>query len=66
MALDGALAEWALDHPGDPHSQEALAAAHRHRSEWLHGYRGCFGFLTLVLRPGGGSGRAVSRVGSFG
>ncbi|MFE9395059.1 SAM-dependent methyltransferase [Streptomyces flavidovirens] len=47
----GALAEWALDHPGDPGSQEALAAADRHRSEWLHGYRDCFGFLTLVLRP---------------
>ncbi|MGW7194997.1 SAM-dependent methyltransferase [Streptomyces chryseus] len=46
----GALAEWALDHPGDPDSREALAAADRHRSDWLHGYRDCFGFLTLVLR----------------
>ncbi|MGX1884723.1 SAM-dependent methyltransferase [Streptomyces sp. NPDC055287] len=46
----GALAEWALDHPGDPGSQEALAAADQHRSDWLHGYRDYFGFLTMVLR----------------
>ncbi|MGW0560898.1 SAM-dependent methyltransferase [Streptomyces sp. NPDC003016] len=46
----GALAEWALDHPGDPLAQEALAAAEQHRSEWLHVYRDCFGFHTLVLR----------------
>ncbi|MGR8010849.1 SAM-dependent methyltransferase [Streptomyces hypolithicus] len=46
----GDLAEWALDHPDDPLSGEALAVAAQHRSEWLRGYRSCFGFLTLVLR----------------
>jgi SAM-dependent methyltransferase len=46
----GSLATWALDHPEDPDSAEALAAATTHRSQWLHGYRDSFGFLTLVLR----------------
>lgn len=46
----GALAAWALDHPGDPDAAQALAAATSHRSEWLGGYRDAFGFVTLVLR----------------
>ncbi|MFJ1749204.1 SAM-dependent methyltransferase [Streptomyces sp. NPDC088116] len=45
----GSLATWALDHPEDPDSAEVLAAAATHRSQWLHGYRDSFGFLTLVL-----------------
>lgn len=46
----GSLAEWALDHPADPDSGAALDAAAVHRAEWLHGYRGTLGFVTLVLR----------------
>lgn len=46
----GSLATWALDHPEDPDSAEVLAAAAAHRSQWLHGYRDSFGFVTLVLR----------------
>ncbi|MEU6343850.1 class I SAM-dependent methyltransferase [Streptomyces sp. NPDC046977] len=46
----GSLAAWALDHPTDPDSGQALDAAARHRTEWLHGYRGTFGFVTLLLR----------------
>ncbi|MFE4367128.1 SAM-dependent methyltransferase [Streptomyces sp. NPDC056835] len=46
----GSLATWALDHPGHPDSAEVLAFATTHRSEWLHGYRDSFGFVTLVLR----------------
>ncbi|MGW3244681.1 SAM-dependent methyltransferase [Streptomyces sp. NPDC001070] len=46
----GSLAAWALDHPGDPGSGEALEAAAVHRAEWLHGYRGTLGFVTLLLR----------------
>ncbi|MEN8652144.1 class I SAM-dependent methyltransferase [Streptomyces sp. 21So2-11] len=46
----GSLATWALDHPEDPDSAEALAVASTHRSQWLHSYRDSFGFLTLVLR----------------
>ncbi|GIF67802.1 SAM-dependent methyltransferase [Asanoa ishikariensis] len=46
----GSLAAWALDHPADPDSAEALATAATRRSEWLRGYRDTWGFLTLVLR----------------
>jgi SAM-dependent methyltransferase len=46
----GSLATWALDHPDDPDSAEVLALASTHRSQWLHGYRESFGFVTLVLR----------------
>ncbi|MDT0379513.1 class I SAM-dependent methyltransferase [Streptomyces sp. DSM 42041] len=42
----GSLAAWALDNDADA----ALEAATRHRDEWLHGYRGTLGFVTLVLR----------------
>jgi SAM-dependent methyltransferase len=50
-AWTGSLASWALDHPDDPGSSEALAAATTHRSEWLHVYREAFGFVCLILRP---------------
>ncbi|SFJ17405.1 Methyltransferase domain-containing protein [Amycolatopsis regifaucium] len=46
----GTLASWALDHPGDPDSSHALAAAATHREEWLRVYREAFGFVCLVLR----------------
>lgn len=46
----GSLASWALDHPGDPDSAEALVVASTHRDEWLGTYRSAFGFVTLVLR----------------
>ncbi|WP_240519588.1 SAM-dependent methyltransferase [Amycolatopsis antarctica] len=47
----GTLAAWALDHPDDPDSPQALAVAATHRDEWLRVYRDVFGFLCLVLRP---------------
>ncbi|MFD7506458.1 SAM-dependent methyltransferase [Streptomyces sp. NPDC059850] len=46
----GTLAAWALDHPDDPDSSQALATAATRRSEWLRSYRDSFGFLCLVLR----------------
>lgn len=46
----GALASWALDHPGEAGSSQALETAGLHRTEWLRGYRDSFGFLALVLR----------------
>jgi SAM-dependent methyltransferase len=46
----GSLASWALDHPSDPDSSEALATATTRRAEWLRSYRDSFGFLCLVLR----------------
>ena len=43
----GALAGWALE---DPEQRgEALETARTHRQEWLAGYRGQLGFLTVVL-----------------
>jgi cyclopropane fatty-acyl-phospholipid synthase-like methyltransferase len=50
-AWTGSLASWALDHPGDPGSSQALAAATTHRGEWLSVYRDAFGFVCLILRP---------------
>ncbi|MFB7475978.1 SAM-dependent methyltransferase [Kitasatospora sp. NPDC056184] len=50
FARTGTLAAWALDHPDHPDAADALAAADLHRAEWLHGYRGTLGFVTLVLR----------------
>ncbi|MFJ3924440.1 SAM-dependent methyltransferase [Streptomyces sp. NPDC090022] len=46
----GSLAGWALDHPGDPDSADALAVATAHRNDWLTTYRPTWGFVTLVLR----------------
>jgi SAM-dependent methyltransferase len=45
----GALTEWALTEAGEPDRASALAMAGTHREEWLAGYRGQLGFLTLVL-----------------
>ncbi|MFG2717737.1 SAM-dependent methyltransferase [Streptomyces sp. NPDC048416] len=50
-AWTGSLASWALDHPDERDSAQALAAATTHRDEWLRGYRDVFGFVCLVLRP---------------
>lgn len=49
-AWTGSLSAWALDHPDDPGSAEALAAATTHRTEWLRVYRDTFGFVCLVVR----------------
>ncbi|MGW0732900.1 SAM-dependent methyltransferase [Streptomyces sp. NPDC002851] len=49
-AWTGSLSRWALENPQHPESAEALKAAEQHRAEWLHGYRGTLGFLTLILR----------------
>ena len=46
----GALTQWALDHPDSPDAGQVLAAADEHREQWLSGYRGTLGFVTLVLR----------------
>ncbi len=46
----GSLAAWALDHPDDPHSAQALETASVHRTEWLRVYRDTWGFVCLVLR----------------
>ena len=53
-AWTGSLAAWALDHPDHPDRAQALAAATEHRDGWLRGYRECFGFVCLVLRPTSG------------
>ena len=45
----GALTEWALTEAGPEDRRSALAMAGTHREEWLAGYRGQLGFLTLVL-----------------
>lgn len=61
----GALAAWALDHPGHPDSAGVLATADTRRTEWLRVYRDTFGFVSLLLRrtpgpaPAAGSVRLV-------
>jgi SAM-dependent methyltransferase len=46
----GALTEWALtEAPDDAEREQALEAARTHRRQWLEGYRGQLGFLTVVL-----------------
>ncbi|MFE9427263.1 SAM-dependent methyltransferase [Kitasatospora sp. NPDC006697] len=50
----GSLAEWALDHPTDPDAPAAKQLADTHRTGWLRGYRGTFGFVTMVLRDQNG------------
>ncbi|SFK88930.1 SAM-dependent methyltransferase [Geodermatophilus ruber] len=46
----GALTGWALaDAPTDADRAQALEAARTHRRQWLAGYRGELGFLTVVL-----------------
>jgi SAM-dependent methyltransferase len=46
----GSLTAWALDNPGHPDAETALALARDHRTRWLTGYRKVLGFATLVLR----------------
>ena len=46
----GSLTEWALDNPGHPDAAAAGTLAREHREQWLRGYRGVLGFVTLVLR----------------
>ncbi|TDC62145.1 SAM-dependent methyltransferase, partial [Streptomyces hainanensis] len=53
-AWTGTVASWALDHPEDPDSAQALETATAHRAGWLRGYRDAFGFVSLVLRPTSG------------
>lgn len=45
----GALTTWVLDHSGHPDAPAVLAAADRHRAEWLRDYRDSFGFVTTPL-----------------
>lgn len=46
----GSLVDWAVhEAPTDAEREEALAAARQHRQQWLGGYRGVLGFVTLVL-----------------
>ncbi|MGW5097536.1 SAM-dependent methyltransferase [Streptomyces nodosus] len=47
----GSLASWALEHPTDPDSGQALETATAHREQWLRVYRDVLGFVCLVLRP---------------
>ncbi|KAA5837006.1 class I SAM-dependent methyltransferase [Saccharopolyspora hirsuta] len=51
----GSLTRWALDHPGHPDAEAAIAAAREHRTGWLRGYRGVLGFAFLLLRRLNGS-----------
>jgi cyclopropane fatty-acyl-phospholipid synthase-like methyltransferase len=48
-AWTGALATWALTEAADDDRAEALQIARNHRREWLEGYRGQLGFVTVVL-----------------
>jgi SAM-dependent methyltransferase len=45
----GSLTEWALTEATGADRDSALSMAGTHREEWLTGYRGQLGFLTLVL-----------------
>lgn len=45
----GALTRWALAHPG-PDGDRAGQVARQHLDEWLGGYRGQLGFVSLVLQ----------------
>ncbi|MGY1639623.1 SAM-dependent methyltransferase [Geodermatophilus sp. SYSU D00703] len=45
----GALTAWALDEAPDGDRDAALELARTHRRQWLAGYRGELGFLTVVL-----------------
>lgn len=49
-AWTGSLTRWALDHPEDPGSAQALETAADHRTGWLRQYRDSFGFVHLILR----------------
>lgn len=45
----GALTGWALTEARDDDRAAALELARTHRRQWLKGYRGQLGFLTVVL-----------------
>jgi len=46
----GSLVDWALnDAATDADREHALAAARKHRQQWLGGYRSVLGFATVVL-----------------
>jgi SAM-dependent methyltransferase len=45
----GSLTAWALSEAGETDRASALSIACTHREEWLAGYRGQLGFVTLVL-----------------
>ncbi|WP_344444421.1 hypothetical protein [Kitasatospora nipponensis] len=45
----GALAQWALDHPGHPDREQVRQAADEQRAHWLR-RRESAGFATLLLR----------------
>lgn len=49
----GSLNQWALDNPAHPDAPQARDTAAAHREGWLRGYRGTFGFVTLLLRRTG-------------
>jgi SAM-dependent methyltransferase len=46
----GSLPRWALDRRDTPDGAAALQIAREHLDEWLTGYRGQLGFVTLALR----------------
>jgi SAM-dependent methyltransferase len=48
-AWTGSLTTWALSEASDDDRAEALELARTHRREWLEGYRGQLGFVTVVL-----------------
>ncbi|WP_049556371.1 SAM-dependent methyltransferase [Nonomuraea sp. SBT364] len=45
----GSLAAWAVEHPGDRDSAQALETATLRRAEWLRVYRDTWGFVSLIL-----------------
>jgi SAM-dependent methyltransferase len=49
----GSLTDWALTEAGDADRASALSIASTHRDEWLAGYRGQLGFVSLVLHDTG-------------
>jgi hypothetical protein len=48
-AWTGALTQWALTEADDDDRAAALQLARDHRQQWLEGYRGQLGFITVVL-----------------
>jgi ubiquinone/menaquinone biosynthesis C-methylase UbiE len=49
----GALTQWALTEASAEDRPEALEQARAHRRDWLGGYRGRLGFVTMVLLDAG-------------
>ena len=49
----GSLTAWALTQAGETDRASALQIACTHREEWLAGYRGQLGFVTVVLHDAG-------------